>query len=345
MKWVESRGEMNVLVSVIIPVYNTEINMLKKCVSGVLEQSFRDFELIIVDDCSTREETLSYLTSIDNIAPNIKIFHLGQNIGIAGSRNYGIDHAAGEWLCFLDHDDYWEKTYLEDILNTSKCAEADIIISGYTIVDEADKLIRQFPMKRQEFKSEYYAYSTSAPWNRLIKRQFLIDNNIRYPDGCLVEDIPFNMWCNVLAERIVIAEIYGYCNRVNSHSTSRSAAFEEMPFEKMPFETLEKVCRTLSANEKEYKACSGAMVEVVTLLSCLFCRRSSAGTIRTASERGAALLRRYIKHYIISSFKFVIHVDSRISVKLLQLGFAIAVFLHVEKVYCLCMAKALSVVS
>lgn len=336
---------MNVLVSIIIPIYNTEVSMLRKCVSSVLEQSFKDFELIIVNDCSTRKETLSYLTDIDNTEQRIKIFHLEQNIGIAGSRNYGIDHAKGEWISFLDHDDYWEKDYLKSLMDVSKYSEADIVISGFKIVDEEERFLRKFPIKKQEFKSEYYAYSTSAPWNRLVKRQFLIDNNIRYPDGCLVEDAPFNMWCNVSAEKIVIAEIYGYCNRINSRSTSRSAVFEKMPFEKMPFDTLEKVCRVLSVNEKEYKTCSGAMVESVALLSCLFCRRSSAKTIKMASERGAVLIRGYIKHYIISSFNYILHVNSKTSVKLLQLGFAIATFLHIEKVYCLCMAKAISFVS
>lgn len=337
---------MNELITVIIPVYNTKSKYLEKCVQSVMQQTFRDFFVILINDCSTKTDTIECLHRIEKLYPTqTEVINSEINAGISSSRNYGIEHAAGKWICFLDHDDYWENNYLEEMLKAVSDDDADVVISGFKQVDENGKIIGCFPKKEKMFTSEYFPYSTSAPWNRLIKRQLLIDGHIRYPEGCLVEDIPFNMWCNISAHTIVAAETYGYCNRVNLYSTSRSIIFEQMPFDKMPFETLQYICSVNQTEGEKSKICDGAMIEVITLLACLFCRKSSKKTIKKAAETSAILIRRNIKHYITSSFLYTFHVNSRVSVKLLQLGFAVAVFLHMEKAYCVTVTKILSVIA
>ena len=341
----EVENRMSELVTVIIPVYNTVAVYLEECVQSVMQQTFRDFYIILVNDCSTDMNTVDCLHKIEKLYPEqVQIINFKKNVGISSSRNYGIEHANGKWICFLDHDDYWESNYLEEMLKAVSDDDVEIVLSGFKKIDNNGKVIGCFPDMERVFVSEYFPYSTSAPWNRLIKRQFLIDRHIRYPDGCLVEDIPFNIWCNITANKIVVTETYGYCNRIDLHSTSRSVIFEQMPFDKMPFDTLQYICLANQTGGKKRKICDGAIMEVVTLLTCLFCRKSPKETIEKAAEASAILVRGNMRHYISSSLQFIFYVNSRTSVKLLQLGFAIAVFFHIEKIYCVSVAKSLSVI-
>jgi glycosyltransferase involved in cell wall biosynthesis len=124
---------MSVLVSIIIPVYNTELNYLEQCIESIKNQSFSDYEIVIIDDCSTKIETLSYLDSL--IDESIKVIHLNNNQGISNARNAGIENATGEWICFVDHDDYWEEDYLLRMVNACKNAKTDMVVSGYQVVD------------------------------------------------------------------------------------------------------------------------------------------------------------------------------------------------------------------
>lgn len=336
---------MNETVTVIIPVYNTKYEYLEKCILSVMQQSYRDFYILLIDDYSTDADTMKCLDKIEVLYHNqIEIVHLEKNIGISASRNYGIEHAKGEWICFLDHDDYWDKDYLESMINAPGCTEADIIISGFKMLDEADKFIKLFPVKKHAFKSDYYPYSTSAPWNRLIRRHFLIKNHILFPIGCLTEDIAFNLHCNACASNILAVESYGYCNRVNTKSTSRSRLFISMPYRRMPINYLDEMYKNVLSGKKNNRIIDGAMIEEFTLLSCVFCRKSPKEVKEKAAKNSAVIMRKYMHHYILSNIIYLLNVRNRISVKLIQFGFGIAVMMHAEKGYCAVVTKSLSIV-
>jgi glycosyltransferase involved in cell wall biosynthesis len=96
---------METVVSVIIPTHN-RVNLLKRAVQSVLAQTFQDFEIIIVNDCST-DQTREYLTSLVNENSKIQAIHNIQSLGGSRSRNAGIELAKGKWIAFLDDDDTW----------------------------------------------------------------------------------------------------------------------------------------------------------------------------------------------------------------------------------------------
>ena len=101
-------------VSVIVPVYNTR-GYLARCIESILGQSFSDFELLLVDDGSTDgsgDLCDSFLTKDSRV----RVFHL-QNGGVSAARNYGIQQAQGEWICFVDSDDEVLKDYLQDMVS------------------------------------------------------------------------------------------------------------------------------------------------------------------------------------------------------------------------------------
>lgn len=113
-------------ISVIIPVYNAE-ELLLKCIESILAQTYTDWELILVDDGSP-DNSGSICDDYVTKDQRIKVIHK-PNGGVSSARNTGIDIATGEWLCFVDSDDWVEKTYLEDFGVVNNLS--DIIICGY----------------------------------------------------------------------------------------------------------------------------------------------------------------------------------------------------------------------
>ena len=116
----------NALISVIVPVYNVE-NYLYKCISSIITQSYGNFELILIDDGSIDKsgEICDSFSEKDN---RIKVIHK-VNEGVSSARNYGLKQARGEYICFVDSDDYVLNDYLLNLIN---CADKDInfVLSG-----------------------------------------------------------------------------------------------------------------------------------------------------------------------------------------------------------------------
>lgn len=115
---------MKISISVIVPVYNAE-NTLRQCVDSILKQEFRDFELILVDDGSKDQspDICDEYALQDN---RVKVFHKS-NGGVSSARNLGLDNAKGEWITFIDSDDYISDGYLAGVVGR----EEDLLIKGY----------------------------------------------------------------------------------------------------------------------------------------------------------------------------------------------------------------------
>lgn len=128
---------MEKLVSVIIPVYNAAIT-IKNTIKSVLEQSYMNIEVIIIDDCSM-DNSYEIIKKLSLVDERIVIYKNDINIGVAKTRNYGISVAKGEYIAFLDSDDSWIKNKLQyqiDILN--KC-NADLCYTGYHIINRKNQ--------------------------------------------------------------------------------------------------------------------------------------------------------------------------------------------------------------
>lgn len=123
--------KLDALISVIVPVYNVE-NYLRQCISSLLSQSYTHFELLIVDDGSTDQSGMicDEYASQDS---RIRVVHKN-NGGVSSARNFGLDMAKGEYICFVDSDDWVQKDYLKDLLRYSK-EGVDFIISDYMYVN------------------------------------------------------------------------------------------------------------------------------------------------------------------------------------------------------------------
>ena len=187
------------MISVIVPVYNTE-KFLNRCVDSILNQTYKDLEILLVDDGST-DKSSTICEEYASLDKRIKVIHR-ENGGLSAARNTGIENAKGEYFLFLDSDDEILPTMLEELLFVLEKAEADIavcdfyqIIEGQTqdnieVTDIFDKnligTIRVYEGKKKMEQIYTNNLITVVQWNKLFKRKIFDD--IRFPEGKLHED-------------------------------------------------------------------------------------------------------------------------------------------------------------
>lgn len=132
---------MNSLVSVIMPVYNGE-KFIENSILSVLNQTYKNFELIIIDDKS-KDNTINIVSRFFRIDSRIKFLKNTENLGVAETRNVGLKKAKGRWIAFLDSDDIWEKTKLEEQLNFMKMNNVSLSYTGYSIINEKGCFVKE----------------------------------------------------------------------------------------------------------------------------------------------------------------------------------------------------------
>ncbi len=186
------------LISVIIPVYKVE-NYLHKCVNSVLDQSFKEIEVILVDDGSPDNcpKICDEFAQQDN---RIVVIHK-ENGGSSDARNFGINEAKGEYILFLDSDDFWQgKDCLSNLVNTIQLNNADVTLYGtkdVSLVDHSEIITRGYydittiqKGKDAAIKSlfETGQFPGSA-WVLAVKKSLLLENEIYFITGIKAEDI------------------------------------------------------------------------------------------------------------------------------------------------------------
>ena len=191
---------MSKKISIIVPVYNAE-KYLPRCLDSILAQTFADFELLLIDDGSKDRSG----TICDEYAQKdcrIRVFHKN-NGGVSTARNLGIDKAKGEWVAFIDSDDYVSPTYLTNFVKHIAC-EKQIILTGYDIVGQGKpRKLENKNLTGKDFvihliKSKVIFHS--QPWAKLFNLKVINDNGIRFPlDVNLGEDAIFNLkyYCQI----------------------------------------------------------------------------------------------------------------------------------------------------
>lgn len=219
-------------VSVVIPVYNVK-PYLERCVRSVMQQTFKDLEIILVDDGST-DGSGQLCDKIAVEDKRIQVIHQ-ENQGLSAARNRGIRQATGKYIVFMDSDDVWLiEDGLSKLLHTDHSVEDLIIFKNvhiwknerydYTKDYDLEHLSRfsnaqatfAFLVKSQQFRM-------SACF-LLVRRQLLIDHEIYFPVGLISEDIPWSihLWQHVSSVSFHNLDFYGYYHRADSLSTVAS---------------------------------------------------------------------------------------------------------------------------
>lgn len=237
------------MISIIVPVYNVE-KYLERCIESILSQTYKNFELIIINDGSS-DKSIDICEKYKAIDSRI-IFINQSNKGVSAARNVGLDIAKGDYVAFVDSDDYIENDMYEILINSIEGNNADISVCGFYELRPNNKrnelFIKKesFIMKSEDcinkfFEENYIKDLMYAPWNKLFKRK-------------VIGDIRFNEKLSMGEDILFIFECLGNCNSIFFNNKSKynyiyrensamRAEFSEKRFDYIKaFDYMEKIC-------------------------------------------------------------------------------------------------------
>lgn len=222
-------------IGVIVPVYNAE-RYLKKCIESILNQSFQDFELILIDDGSI-DASGKICDEYAEKNKNVRVIH-SEHKGLAAIRNKGLDENTSEYIAFVDSDDYIDRNYLETLFQMMIRNEADLVIScGKNVADDAvnkteesdfaaDRIEEHIAPKSEIYKRMFADRQTiTFAWGKLYHRN--IFQTVHYPDGELYEDMKVIDKIIENSHRIVYTSYAGYYYVQTLDSITRGKASPE----------------------------------------------------------------------------------------------------------------------
>lgn len=198
------------LVSIIIPIYNGE-KFIEKCMDSVLNQTYKNIEIILSDDGST-DNSLKIIKQYSKKYKNIK-YDSHENVGLSITRNIAFELATGDYVTYLDVDDYFDYDFISKMLENNK--NYDIIIGGYRSVYPNGNINFEYSLN----DSEWNRYRRATVWAKIYKYSFLKNNNIIYPNVRLYgEDVVYTMRCLSKTNNVLIKKYIGYNNLINENS-------------------------------------------------------------------------------------------------------------------------------
>ena len=208
------------LVSVIMPAYNAE-QFIEEAIDSVISQTVSDWELIVIDDGSS-DCTQEIITKFTEEDARVHLIINEENMGVAKTRNRGLDICCGEYVALLDSDDYWEPQMLEKMIARAEQTRADIIYCSYALVDEKGrKLCNDFIVPTSTTFEESIVRSVITCSTVLITSELAKSN--RFPTNMYHEDIA--LWFQILRDggtaRGVSEVLASYRQRANSRSAGK----------------------------------------------------------------------------------------------------------------------------
>lgn len=187
--------ENDIKVSVIIPVYNGD-KYIACCLNSIINQSLKDIEIICINDGST-DNTLNIIQNYSKFDNRIKIINKETSGSASAGRNCGIKNSKGKYIYFIDNDDLISNNYLENMYKKAEEENADIVISDNINSFYENDLKKQKSYIKEPFENGIYdvtpsyiekRHTNSLPWSKLYKREFIIKNNLNFPEKYIYED-------------------------------------------------------------------------------------------------------------------------------------------------------------
>jgi len=194
-------------VSVIVPVYNVE-KYLDRCLKSLVNQTMNDYEVIVVNDGS-QDTSWDIIMKYQDRYPFIKGFEK-ENGGISSARNFGLQKATGEYIAFVDSDDFPEPEFLEKMYNKIISDDSDVVICDYyALSDNEKRMISCHPRLSDDIKKEYLL-SPPMVWSKMIKKTVM--DNVKFKDKIFYEDLELcvNLFKYVNKISFVDEPLYNY---------------------------------------------------------------------------------------------------------------------------------------
>lgn len=228
--------------SIIIPVYNGQSKIIR-CLDSVLEQEYRDFECIIIDDGS-KDDSVTLISDYlkekkDNRFRLIK----KENSGVSETRNLGIKEAKGCYVTFMDQDDYVARDYLYRFFKKTEENDYDVVTTGFARVDEKDKRELYATSLTEDFWSEFLVIS---PWDHIYKKSFLDAYGIRFLTTPIGEDLYFNLVARSYTSNVAVIPDYTGYYWVDNQSSVSNVKQKKISKTENPLFLLQKIHQDFS---------------------------------------------------------------------------------------------------
>ncbi|MBR1646999.1 MAG: glycosyltransferase family 2 protein [Selenomonadaceae bacterium] len=230
-------------ISVIIPLYNAE-KFIRQTLISVLASKFKDYEVLVVDDCSTDSSVAEAEKLLPHFDGRLKILSTEKNSGGAGvPRNVGIKNSAGKYICFLDADDFLLPTALGDFFDVAEKFSADVLHTEKFLTfdntgesnfkredlilrrDETGKPVEVPTLEPDDLHERIHRCAEGRflwmPWGKLYRRTFLVENKIDFPDMAFTEDLVFGFECYICAKKYLRVPFVTNIYRMNQNSVSK----------------------------------------------------------------------------------------------------------------------------
>lgn len=229
------------MISIIMPLYNAE-NFLEEAIESIRKQSYKDFELICIDDASD-DATVSIIEKVMERDERIRLLHNVERSGAAISRNKGMQHAKGEYITFLDGDDIFEEEMLERAYNLAKQHGLDIAVYEYMTVD-SEKIYQKRTIKRDKYYKEKYCSEpfciydmeakdyiswSNGPCNKLYNKEFIERNKLQFQTLSSSNDVYFVEMALLLAEKMLFLNDERVMVYARNHATQTRISYNRDP--------------------------------------------------------------------------------------------------------------------
>ena len=257
----------SIKVSVIIPCYNVE-EFLPYAVKMLQKQTFSDFEVIFVDDCS-KDNTFSMLQTLALEDSRFKVVKNKKNQSAGFSRNVGLSMAQGDYIIFLDADDFYSVKLLEIVYNKAIETNVDIVFFNSISYDENKKdfdnkpltwLFNQpFPINEifspSDILDNALHFCLGVPWNKLYKKSFVLENKLQFQNIKKHNDSLFTLSAQILAKSMIVIDETLIAYRIN-HPDSITKRYEKdrKKYSKIVLKELKTLLKKRKLYEKYRKA-------------------------------------------------------------------------------------------
>ncbi len=249
------------LISVIVPVYKVE-NYLRQAVESILQQTYRNLEILLVDDGSP-DSCGNICDQYAKTDPRVKVFHK-ENGGISAARNFALDRARGDWISFVDSDDWIDPEMIEALLTNALQYDARISICGkffeyangcpHPENDDDEIVVMKSPVQVARYHYGRHYFSNTI-WNVLFRRDFF-DSGLRFPAGVAYEDYPIGTEVILHGKKVVCTrkKYYHYRQRKSStiHTLNLKTAVDLWNMRKQRCRMLEHIGGLEKCFEREY---------------------------------------------------------------------------------------------
>lgn len=290
------------VISVVVPIYRTQ-KYLEQCVDSVLSQEYAAWELILVDDGSPDEcgqIADRYALSEGPEGQTILVIHK-ENGGLSSARNAGLQAASGQYIMFLDSDDFLEKDFLKKTIEAARAASLDMVVTPTRNVTADGEFSEDLNFK--EYKREFDGREHLIRYNvtpRIYRTDFLRSCTLTFSEGELMEDVVFCLAANLLTDKWTLLDYHGYCYRLNPEGITGGFKKTGIPDNRIPYRGLResiRLVRRLKGRE-DNRILEYCVVRILVTIIFVFCRKSDTATVKHMCSYTYRLLDEFFPDFV-----------------------------------------------